>query len=118
MLDLIGRLADGWVPSYGHSPPGRIPEMNRRIDEGAERAEREPREIRRVYNVSGTISAADEGPLEGPPSRWVETLTEFALEQGMDTFVFWPSGNHEQQVEVFATEVVPAVKEAVRSERP
>src|SRR5919107_2462952 len=23
MLDLIGRLADGWVPSLGYSPPGR-----------------------------------------------------------------------------------------------
>ena len=42
MLDLIGRLADGWVPSYGYSPPERLPEMQRRIDEGAEKAGREP----------------------------------------------------------------------------
>jgi hypothetical protein len=35
----------------------------------------------------------------------------------MDTFIFWPSADHERQVEVFATEVVPAVKEAVRSGR-
>ena len=117
MLDLIGRLADGWVPSHGYSPPGRLPEMHRRIDEGAQRAGREPQEIRRAYNVSGGIVSVEEGPLEGPPSRWVETLTGFALEQGMDTFIFWPSGDHERQVEVFAGEVVPAVKEAVRSGR-
>jgi alkanesulfonate monooxygenase SsuD/methylene tetrahydromethanopterin reductase-like flavin-dependent oxidoreductase (luciferase family) len=117
MLDLIGTLADGWVPSYCHSQPGRLSEMHRRIDEGARKAGREPWEIRRAYNLSGNIRAVDEGPLEGPPSRWVETLTGFALEQGMDTFIFWPSTDHERQVEVFASEVVPAVKEAVRSGR-
>jgi alkanesulfonate monooxygenase SsuD/methylene tetrahydromethanopterin reductase-like flavin-dependent oxidoreductase (luciferase family) len=117
MLDLIGRLADGWVPSLGYSPPERLPEMNRRIDEGAVRAGREPREIRRAYNVSGNIGTENEGPLNGPPSRWVETLTGFALEHGVDTFIYWPSGDHERQVEVFAGEVVPAVREAVRSGR-
>ena len=117
MLDLIGRLADGWVPSLGYSPPERLPEMNRRIDEGAVRAGREPREIRRAYNVSGNIGTENEGPLDGPPSRWVETLTGFALEHGVDTFIYWPSGDHERQVEVFAGEVVPAVREAVRSGR-
>jgi alkanesulfonate monooxygenase SsuD/methylene tetrahydromethanopterin reductase-like flavin-dependent oxidoreductase (luciferase family) len=117
MLDLIGRLADGWVPSLGYAPPERLPEMNRRIDEGAARAGREPREIRRAYNVSGHIGTQNEGPLDGPPSRWVDTLTDFALEQGVDTFIYWPSGDHERQVEVFAGEVVPAVREAVRSGR-
>jgi alkanesulfonate monooxygenase SsuD/methylene tetrahydromethanopterin reductase-like flavin-dependent oxidoreductase (luciferase family) len=117
MLDLIGRLAEGWVPSLGYAPPERLPEMNRRIDEGAATAGREPREIRRAYNVSGHIGTENEGPLDGPPSRWVETLTDFALEHGMDTFIYWPSGDHERQVEVFAGEVVPAVREAVESGR-
>jgi alkanesulfonate monooxygenase SsuD/methylene tetrahydromethanopterin reductase-like flavin-dependent oxidoreductase (luciferase family) len=117
MLDLIGRLADGWVPSLGYAPPERLPEMNRRIDEGAARAGREPREIRRAYNVSGHIGTQNEGPLDGPPSRWVDTLTDFALEHGVDTFIYWPTGDHERQVEVFVGEVVPAVREAVRSGR-
>src|ERR671921_3000703 len=30
MLNLIGRLADGWVPSLGYSPPERLPEMQQR----------------------------------------------------------------------------------------
>ena len=117
MLDLIGRLADGWVPSLAYSPPERLPEMNRRIDEGAVRAGRDPQEIRRAYNISGHIGTENEGPLDGPPSRWVETLTGFALEHGVDTFIFWPSVDHERQVEVFAGEVVPAVREAVLSAR-
>ena len=35
MLDLIGRLADGWVPSLGYSPPEKLPELHKRIDSGA-----------------------------------------------------------------------------------
>jgi alkanesulfonate monooxygenase SsuD/methylene tetrahydromethanopterin reductase-like flavin-dependent oxidoreductase (luciferase family) len=117
MLGLIGRLADGWVPSHGYAPPERLPEMQRRIDEGAAQAGREPREIRRAYNVSGLIKSGGDGPLDGPPSRWAETLTGFALEHGMDTFIYWPSEDHERQTEVYANEVVSAVREAVRSAR-
>jgi alkanesulfonate monooxygenase SsuD/methylene tetrahydromethanopterin reductase-like flavin-dependent oxidoreductase (luciferase family) len=113
MLDLIGRLADGWIPSLGYSPPERLPELQRRIDAGAAEAGREPGEIRRAYNVAGMIGPAGDGLLEGPVSRWVEELTRFVLEFGMDTFIYWPSGDHVRQIEVFANEVVPAVREAV-----
>jgi alkanesulfonate monooxygenase SsuD/methylene tetrahydromethanopterin reductase-like flavin-dependent oxidoreductase (luciferase family) len=117
MLNLIGRRADGWVPSLGYSPPERLPEMQKRIDEGAAEAGRDPDEIRRAYNLSGNIGAGGEGPLDGPASKWVETLTGFALEHGMDTFIYWPSQDHERQVEVFANEVAPAVREAVQAGR-
>ena len=117
MLNLIGRRADGWVPSLGYAPPERLHEMNTRIDEGAAEASREPKEIRRAYNLSGNIGAGGEGSLDGPVSKWIETLTSFALEHGMDTFIYWPSQDHERQVEVFADEVVPAVREAVRAGR-
>ena len=117
MLALIGRLADGWIPSYGNAPPERIPEMQRRIDGGAEQAGREPARIRRAYNLSGRIGEGGDGPLDGPISRWVEELTRFALELGMDTFIYWPQDDHVRQVEVFAREVVPAVRETVAAER-
>jgi hypothetical protein len=35
----------------------------------------------------------------------------------MDTFIFWPSEDHERQVETFGQEVVPAVKDVVEKER-
>jgi alkanesulfonate monooxygenase SsuD/methylene tetrahydromethanopterin reductase-like flavin-dependent oxidoreductase (luciferase family) len=117
MLDLIGRLADGWVPSLGYLSPERLPELQRRIDAGAAATGREPREIRRALNVSGSIGAEGDGLLEGPVSKWVEELTRFALELGMDTFIYWPSEDHVRQIEVFANEVVPAVREAVDVER-
>jgi alkanesulfonate monooxygenase SsuD/methylene tetrahydromethanopterin reductase-like flavin-dependent oxidoreductase (luciferase family) len=117
MLSLIGRLADGWVPSLGNLPPQRIPAMQRRIDEAAEEAGRKPAEIRRACNISGRIGEAGEGSLSGPASKWVEELTGFVVELGMDTFIYWPSEDRERQLELFANEVAPAVREAVAAER-
>lgn len=117
MLKLVGRLADGWVPSLFWAPPERLPELHARIDAGAAEAGRQPAKIKRVYNVSGNIGAQGDGLLEGSVSKWVEQLTRFVLEFGMDTFVYWPSDDHVRQIEVFAGDVVPAVREAVEKER-
>jgi alkanesulfonate monooxygenase SsuD/methylene tetrahydromethanopterin reductase-like flavin-dependent oxidoreductase (luciferase family) len=117
MLDLIGRLADGWVPSLGYSPPEKLPEMQERIDEAATEAERESREIQRIYNVGGSIGEEHRGLLDGPVEHWAEELTRFAVEIGMDTFIYWPSEDHVRQIDLFATEVVPAVRESVAAER-
>lgn len=119
MLDLTGRLADGWVPSSGWATPDKLAGFHERIDEGAEKAGRNPKEIRRVYNVSGRIGAEGDGLLEGPVSKWVERLTSFVVESGMDTFVFWPTNGSEpeKQVSAFAGEVAPAVRENVEKER-
>ncbi len=117
MLGLIGRLADGWVPSLGYSPPKKLPDMHKRIDDAAEQAGREPGEIRRAYNVNGRIGPEGDGLLEGSVSKWTEGLTLLILELGMDTFIYWPSEDHVRQIETFANEVVPAVREAVNGER-
>jgi alkanesulfonate monooxygenase SsuD/methylene tetrahydromethanopterin reductase-like flavin-dependent oxidoreductase (luciferase family) len=117
MLGLIGRLADGWIPSMGWATPDKLPGMHERIDEGAARAGRDPGEIQRVYNLSGTIGSEGDGLLEGPASKWVEQLSRFTLELGMDTFIYWPAEDHVRQTELFAGEVVPAVREAVAAER-
>jgi alkanesulfonate monooxygenase SsuD/methylene tetrahydromethanopterin reductase-like flavin-dependent oxidoreductase (luciferase family) len=115
MLDLTGRLADGWLPSYGGgAPPEAIPEMTKRLDEGAARAGREPGAVRRLYNVSGRIA---DGPvrerLNGPSDHWIETLTGFVVELGFDSFLFWPDDDVLGQIERFAQEVAPGVREAV-----
>lgn len=118
MLDLIGRLADGWVPSLGSVQSEKLPEMQQRIDVAATSAGREPKDIRRALNVSGKIGEGGQGLLEGPVSKWVEELTRLALEVGMDTFIYWPQEDPVRQVELFASEVVPAVRESVEKERP
>jgi alkanesulfonate monooxygenase SsuD/methylene tetrahydromethanopterin reductase-like flavin-dependent oxidoreductase (luciferase family) len=118
MLALTGRRADGWVPSLGYAPPERLPEMQQRIDAAAREAGRKPQDIRRVYNLMGQITA---GPaqrlLVGPVSHWIEELTRFAVEFGMDTFMFWPAEDRVRQIERFAAEVVPGVRAAVARAR-
>jgi alkanesulfonate monooxygenase SsuD/methylene tetrahydromethanopterin reductase-like flavin-dependent oxidoreductase (luciferase family) len=109
-LALTGRLADGWVPSLFWAKPQLVPEMMRRIDEGAAAAGRDPSEIRRVLNVGGKIAdEATSGLLSGPPEHWIETLRNFALELGFDTFVFWPEEEPLVQLQRFVDEIVPAV---------
>jgi alkanesulfonate monooxygenase SsuD/methylene tetrahydromethanopterin reductase-like flavin-dependent oxidoreductase (luciferase family) len=110
MLDLIGRKADGWVPSAGWAPPEDLPGYLRRIEDAAAGAGRDPGSIRRVYNLMGAIGPATGEPLVGPASFWVDELGRLA-EIGMDAFIFWPGGEDPVgQVGAFAAEVVPAVR--------
>jgi len=53
MLRLIGQKADGWLPSIGYIKPGEFRSGNQIIDEAALEAGRDPREIRRLVNISG-----------------------------------------------------------------
>ena len=111
-LALTGRLADGWVPSLFWATPERVPEMQRRIDAGAEAAGRDASEIRRIYNVGGAITdGATKGLLKGPADHWIETLTEFAGELGFDTFIFWPDAEPLEQLQRFAEDVVPGLRD-------
>lgn len=117
MLRLTGASADGWIPSLPYVPPQKALALNARIDEAADEAGREPADIRRAYNVMGVIDAEGEG-IRGPVELWVERLTRFVLEIGMDTFLFWPTGSDiVEQLERFAHEVAPEVREAVAKAR-
>jgi alkanesulfonate monooxygenase SsuD/methylene tetrahydromethanopterin reductase-like flavin-dependent oxidoreductase (luciferase family) len=119
MLAATGRLADGWIsPLNIYVPPQEVPARQRIIDEAATDAGRDPRTLRRVYNVIGVIGEHTGGPgLVGDVRRWVDTLTEWAVELGFDTFVFWPATDPERQLALFAGEVVPAVRERVEAVR-
>lgn len=118
MLSLVGRLADGWLPSSPWAPPERLPEMHDRIDVAAEAAGRKPSEIRRIYNVSGTITDGDRGGfLEGPVSYWADQLSRLVVEFGMDAFIFWPAEEPTTQLRRFADEVAPEVRSALARHR-
>jgi alkanesulfonate monooxygenase SsuD/methylene tetrahydromethanopterin reductase-like flavin-dependent oxidoreductase (luciferase family) len=118
MLRLVGRKADGWLPSLGVLSADELKRGNEQVDAAAEAAGRDPRAIRRVLNVQGVIGEGrrPEGrlpvgylagePLSGPPERWAETFTGFA-DDGFDTVVFWPVDPSPEQVERLAGEVVP-----------
>jgi alkanesulfonate monooxygenase SsuD/methylene tetrahydromethanopterin reductase-like flavin-dependent oxidoreductase (luciferase family) len=110
MLDLIGRKADGWVPSSPWAPPETLPGYLRRIEEAATAAGRDPASIRRVYNLAGEIRPERRDRFVGPVSYWVEELAGLVA-IGMDAFILWPGTDDPlEQVDLFASEVAPAVR--------
>lgn len=121
MLRLVGREADGILLSTSYVWPDDLPAKMALIDEGAAQAGRSPTAIRRGYNLMGVIVLgrpetpkieARPGLLVGPPAYWVDEIERYYRELGQDTFIVWPvAGDEIVQVEAFANDVVPAVRE-------
>jgi alkanesulfonate monooxygenase SsuD/methylene tetrahydromethanopterin reductase-like flavin-dependent oxidoreductase (luciferase family) len=119
MLALTGRSGDGWVtPLNIYLPPEEVPSRQQMIDEAARAAGRKPADVRRIYNVVGEIGPPHRGSgLIADVRSWVDALTDWSIDLGLDTFILWPRSNALAQLEVFATEVVPAVREQVSERR-
>ena len=118
MLQLTGDLADGWLPSAPYAPPEQLTRMNEIIDEAAAGAERgrPPGAIHAgSYNLAGSFDTPDGGFLQGPPKVWGEQLAELALTEGISGFILM--GDAAADLELFAQEVAPAVRELVERER-
>lgn len=100
MLELTGRLADGWLPSLSYLQPGDLTRGNKIIDEAAEAAGRKPSEIRRLLNLDRTRP---------------EELAELALTEGIGTFII--TADDPDALRRFAAETAPAVRELVAAAR-
>src|SRR3954453_18947947 len=114
MMRVVGRLADGWIPSLPRMPLEDVAPRARAIDEAAEKAGRDPSTIRRIANVSGRFTdGAPSGWLEGPPEHWVEELTRLRTDYGFDGFVMsFGDDDPLEKIGRLATEVAPAVRAA------
>jgi alkanesulfonate monooxygenase SsuD/methylene tetrahydromethanopterin reductase-like flavin-dependent oxidoreductase (luciferase family) len=99
MLSLVGRLADGWVPSYGYVKEPELLEASGSIDEAARAAGRDPRAIRRVLNA-GMLGVSD--------------LVSLAVDVGIDTFLVT---DDEDEMRSFMKETAPRVREDVAARR-
>jgi alkanesulfonate monooxygenase SsuD/methylene tetrahydromethanopterin reductase-like flavin-dependent oxidoreductase (luciferase family) len=117
ILRLVGRAADGWLPSIQYLQKGlpELTEMNRHIDNAALAAGRQPRDIRRFLNISGQFSSQGRGFLQGPPSQWAKEIIEVALTYGTSGFIL--ASDDATLTQTFAGEVVPAVKELLATAR-
>jgi alkanesulfonate monooxygenase SsuD/methylene tetrahydromethanopterin reductase-like flavin-dependent oxidoreductase (luciferase family) len=122
MLKLTGKMADGWVPSISYVPPARARQGNALIDAAAQEAGRDPTEIVRIYNLSGSFRIAPKPFTEtdqeivGPVEHWVDVLTTLSLDLGFSKYVLWTPPDP-GAMQLFASEVVPAVRERVTAAR-
>jgi alkanesulfonate monooxygenase SsuD/methylene tetrahydromethanopterin reductase-like flavin-dependent oxidoreductase (luciferase family)/hemerythrin-like domain-containing protein len=103
MLRLVGRAADGWLPSLPGLKGGRaeLAAGNKIIDEAAEEAGRSPGGVRRLLNIG-----ADMEP---------EALAELALEHGISAFILMADDS--ATIQRLGSEIAPAVRELVSKER-
>jgi alkanesulfonate monooxygenase SsuD/methylene tetrahydromethanopterin reductase-like flavin-dependent oxidoreductase (luciferase family) len=101
MLRLTGRAADGWIPSLGNLPAEKLAAANAIIDEAAERAGRNPHDVRRLLNIGADV----------PTGR----LVDLAISHGFSAFLVMTDDPAE--VQRLAEEVAPAVRELVGKER-
>jgi alkanesulfonate monooxygenase SsuD/methylene tetrahydromethanopterin reductase-like flavin-dependent oxidoreductase (luciferase family) len=124
-LAVTGRLADGWIPGHAADWLSERYRTSRAvIDEAATAAGRDPAAVATVYNFPGRIT---DRPLPatrdderrwvgGSPEQWVEELTGAVLEHGAAGFVYFPPSDvpMDTALKLWAREVVPAVRAAVR----
>jgi alkanesulfonate monooxygenase SsuD/methylene tetrahydromethanopterin reductase-like flavin-dependent oxidoreductase (luciferase family) len=74
MLDLIGRRADGWLPTFSYLDPAQISSQNAAIDRAATAIGRKPSDVRRLVNISTGEAAPDR-------------MADLATRAGFSTFI-------------------------------
>jgi alkanesulfonate monooxygenase SsuD/methylene tetrahydromethanopterin reductase-like flavin-dependent oxidoreductase (luciferase family) len=112
MMTIIGRRADGWIPSLPRLTLTKALRRQELIDEAARAAGRDPTEIRRVAHVTGVITdGRRHGWLQGPVEHWVEELARLVRDCRFDGFVLSPDPEDPLgQTRRFAAEVAPAFR--------
>jgi alkanesulfonate monooxygenase SsuD/methylene tetrahydromethanopterin reductase-like flavin-dependent oxidoreductase (luciferase family) len=116
MMRVVGSLADGWIPSLPRLPLDQVLPKQDAIDAAARKAGRDPAAIRRVANLNGVIADGAGEWLRGPADHWAEEIVKLVRELRFGAFVAWFDDEDQLgQTERFATEVVPAVREALAS---
>lgn len=101
MLRLTGRQGDGWLPSLPYLKAGDLTRGNETIDAAATKAERDPREIVRLLNITG--------------QETTDELVQLALDEGISTFIMM--GDDPNNLERFGRQTAPEVRDRVREER-
>ncbi|MFI9846714.1 LLM class flavin-dependent oxidoreductase [Nonomuraea sp. NPDC051941] len=109
-LEATGRLADGWIPSYGFAPPEQAAALRARV---LAAAEARGRTVTCVYNIPVRVgeSQVSEGVVSGSAEEVAERLLTFAG-LGFSSMNLMPVGDFRQQAERLASDVVPILRAA------
>jgi probable F420-dependent oxidoreductase len=115
-LNLTGRLADGWIPSYSFAPPDQVGALRDRVLAAARDAGRDPAEIACVYNVVVRVevgAAGSASAVTGSAEAVADRLAELT-NLGFSGFNIMPAGSDRaEQIDRLGREVIPAVRAAV-----
>ncbi len=116
MLRMVGTKADGWTSGLGATRSRTAWQTaSAVIDGAARRAGRNPADIRRIAGVTGRFTDRNEGFLAGPPQQWIDQLLPRVIEDGVGTIVL--ATDDRPTLQRFASEVIPALRLAVDTER-
>jgi alkanesulfonate monooxygenase SsuD/methylene tetrahydromethanopterin reductase-like flavin-dependent oxidoreductase (luciferase family) len=116
MVEMSGRLADGWSPSLAYAPLAQAVERRKDLVRAAEEAGRDPERITCNYNIGIRVGgqARDERVVAGTAAEVVDRLMTF-VEAGFTSLNLWPLGEDQRQVELLGREVVPEVRRRASS---
>ena len=113
MIELVGRKADGWFPTYQFLDPEQAYPKLERIRTVAEHAGRNPDDITYAYNVPVLVkegAITSRGQIAGSAEEVARQLADF-IRHGFTFLNLWPSGEQFIQRERLAREVLPIVRE-------
>jgi alkanesulfonate monooxygenase SsuD/methylene tetrahydromethanopterin reductase-like flavin-dependent oxidoreductase (luciferase family) len=105
MMGVVGRLADGWLPSIPRLPLDEIARRHELIDRAAERAGRNPGAILRACNLS----------LQGEPPTWPSQCLRLIDDHRFETLILSADdgGDPVGLVRRFGEDLAPAVRERI-----
>lgn len=113
MLDLVGRKADGWLPTYQFLQPEQAFQKVEHIRAIAEYAGRNPDEITYGYNIPVLVeegAVTNRWRIAGSASKVAGQLATFAR-HGFTFFNLWPVGEGFMQRERLIRDVLPIVRD-------
>jgi alkanesulfonate monooxygenase SsuD/methylene tetrahydromethanopterin reductase-like flavin-dependent oxidoreductase (luciferase family) len=113
MVDLVGRKADGWIPSLPLLAPDLAYQKLESIRRSAENAGRNPDKIAYAYNIPVLVqagAASRKGSIVGDAEQVAIQLANL-VRHGFTYLNLWPLGDTVKQRELLVKEVIPNVYE-------
>jgi probable F420-dependent oxidoreductase len=111
-LRVIGRLADGWLPSMPVVPPEEVSAKRAVIQVAAESAGRDPDELTYAYNISVHLGTGlvDDRVIGGSAAEVTDRIGALVTQLGLDAINVSFVGPGDDHAVAFATDVVPDLR--------
>jgi alkanesulfonate monooxygenase SsuD/methylene tetrahydromethanopterin reductase-like flavin-dependent oxidoreductase (luciferase family) len=113
MLELVGRKADGWLPTYQFLPPEQAYRKVERLRKTAEHAGRNPDQLTYGYTIPVLVEkggVTNRGQIAGSAQEVARRLAD-VVHHGFTFLNLWPVGGAATQRGLLAREVLPMVRD-------